>query len=85
MTLLQDSSAWKSRRKHLKAKQHSKKWAGFNHPAIYGDTAKRVSCENGHATPMMHIFWVKMGKFYYSFTEVIRTNTCSSDFFFPGE
>lgn len=42
MTLLEDSSAWKSRRQHLKPKQLCKKWAGFNHPAIYGDTTKRT-------------------------------------------
>lgn len=84
MTLLQDSSTWKSGRQDLKAKQHCKKWAGFIHPTIYGDTAKRMSCENGHATPIIHIFWVQMGKFCYSFTEVMRTNTCSSDYFFSG-
>lgn len=82
MTLLQDSSAWKSRRQQLKAKQHCKKWAGFNHRAIYGDTAKKVSHENGHSTPMIHIFWAELDRFCCSFTEVVRTNTHSPDFFF---
>lgn len=82
MTLLQDSSTWRSRRQHLKAKQRCKKWAGFNHTAIYGDTTKRMAVRM-----VMPPQWYTFSEWFCgSFTDVIRTYTCSSGLvFFSGE